>query len=508
MPNLKQERQTAEAAGAESHGIAKALLIPRKSVLPTTALILLSSLSAVQALVIIFVDLPREALGLLVMGFLLTSLFSGLPIAWVMGASAMLGLYKFGGWRVVESSFSDLIYDSTASWQLSVIPLFVVLGIALWRSGVTTLAFDAARLWMGRLPGGLAVATNASGAGLAAASGSTMGIAIALGRMAIPEMLKAGYHRGLATSVVAMSGTLGAMIPPSVLLVIYAGVVEVSVGKQLLAAIVPGISVAVLFCVYIMIRATLQPTWAPKGESQQVSVAAKLRSLVGVIPLAVVVLTVIGGMLSGVFTATEAAGAGAVAAMLVGIGTVIRNKGRGKEIRSFIVDVASETVSSTAAIFLVLIGVQLLSKVIALTRLTNVVSDFIIGLNLNMITLPLALMVLYLFLGMFLGPLEMILLTVPVLMGALTATGVDLIWFGVFLVVLCEVAIVSPPVGMLVFVVHKQAQKREVNLGQRISLTDVFKGVLPFIAVIVGFLIVTIFFPDIMLALPNGAPAP
>ncbi|MEV7649091.1 TRAP transporter large permease subunit [Arthrobacter sp. NPDC089319] len=464
---------------------------------------LCTALSLVIALAILYGGLDRTIVGLLVIALTITAMLAGVNIAVSMLGASILGLIELGGWRTVESTFSTSLFSAAASWQLSVIPLFVLMGIAMWRSGMTAHVYTAAHQWFGGLPGGLAIGTNFAGAGLAAASGSSVGISYALGRIAIPEMFRAGYSPALATGVVQMAGTLGQLIPPSVFLVIYAGVAQVPVGPQLLAAVVPGVAVAIGFALTVLVWVWIRPDAAPRGDRTGITWVTRMRSLSGVVPLAVVMIAVIGSLFAGLATPTEAGAVGAIAALVIGWLMLGRGRRGPRATWTFVRASLSDAAVSTASIFLLLIATVLLSRVVTLSQIGSAMSELVVNLNLDTTTFLLLLIVLYLILGLVLEPLALLLITMPVMAAPLAAMDVNLLWFGIFLVLLAEIAIVTPPVGMLSFIVHRLAQKREVNLGVRVKLTDVFRGAVPFIAMALLLVVILVFFPDIALWLPN-----
>lgn len=469
-------------------------------------MVLISAIAVALLISIMFVPMPRETLGVLILLAMLSLMAVGVPIAIAMLVPSVMGLLTLVGPSGAVLALQDTPFNAVASWSMSVIPAFVLLGVILWKSGLTQLVYDAARNWLGNVPGGLAIGTNFAGAGLASASGSTIGISYALGKIAIPEMLKAGYKPSISTATVAMAGTLGQIIPPSVLLVIYAGIVQTPVGPQLMAGIVPGAALALVFGLYIFIRASLDKTLAPKSNLQ-IPLKTKVLSLTGILPVVLVVIIVIGGMFSGFFTATEAAAVGALAAALVApvFAKGIRSpKAYGRFIRDSLV----ETVSNVAGLFLLLMAVTIMSKVLTLTRVTHQVTDLVLGMNLDRVGLLLILILFYLLLGMFLDPLAMMLITLPVLMVPLETLGVDLIWFGIFMIIMAEVAMVTPPVGILAFIVHNLAQDKKVNLGHEVPLIDVFRGLLGFVAVTLAFVVLIIFVPEIVTWLPGTMATP
>lgn len=454
------------------------------------------------ALVLVSTPVPRLWVGVLAFVLLLLLLLAKVPIGIGMMLAALPALWSFGGYAMVASTFGQLPYTAVASWQLSVIPLFVLMGVFLWKSGVTGYAYTAAHAWLGRLPGGLAVATNFAGAGLAACSGSTIGVAYGLGKMAIPEMIRAGYKPSLAGATVAAAGTLGQLIPPSVMLVVYAGIAQTPVGTQLLAALVPSLALAFCYGALIVCIGLVRPADAPRA-TESPSWSARFRSLIGVLPLVGIIVLVLGGMFGGVFTPTEAGAFGAIAAFCTALFALGRSRDGFRKVISFSVSSLTNTVTAVAAIFLLLIGINILNRVFTLSGIPQALTGFVVDLGLSPVAFLLVLTFVYLLLGMFLDPFAIILLTVPLLQAPLTAMGIDMLWFGVYLVVLVEIAVLTPPLGVLSFIVHRIMQSPEVNLGKRVTLTDVFMGVLPFVAVATAFVVVLIFVPDIALWLPS-----
>jgi tripartite ATP-independent transporter DctM subunit len=435
------------------------------------------ALSVVLVAALAVIPTDRVTSGLLILSLVITLTLIGLHTGVAIFLSSVLGLWKLGGMRILEGTLQEVPYAATANWGLSVVPMFIFMGIVMWRTGLTGTVFSTLKLWLGKTPGGLAVATNYSGAGLAAASGSTIGIAYALGRMAIPEMLRAGYKPSLATGVVTMAGTLGQLIPPSVLLVLYAGVAQTPVGPQLMAAIIPGIIVAFGYGTMIIVHAKLDPSIAPPVEQGPVDWNARFKSLLGLLPVVVVILVLIGGMFSGVFTPTEAGAFGALTAVLMGF--FFGEGGKGKVFWSRILHSLRDTVAAVAGIFLLLIAVNLLSRAITISGITRTLADWVVGLGLSPIMFLLVLIVFFLIVCMFMDELAVLMLAIPIMTPVLIAMNVDLLWFGVFTVMLLQLGLVTPPLGMLVLIVHRLAQDPEVNLGQKVTLGDVFRGSLP-----------------------------
>ncbi|WP_404434333.1 TRAP transporter large permease subunit [Microbacterium lacus] len=478
----------------------------------TIGLIVAAVVTILLAVYLFFVPSNKLIVGLVVILLMMSLMLFKIPIGIAMSAAGIFGLYVLVGPKAIAGTLQEVVFTSFASWSLSVIPMFVLMGVAMGKSGLMSGAYDTASKWFGRLPGGLAIATNFAGAGMATTSGSTIGITYAMGRVSIPEMIRAGYKPSLAMGATGVAGTLGQVIPPSVLLVIYAGVAETPVGPQLLAGLVPGLALAVLFVVVILLWAAFSPESAPRGASFPWKV--RLASLVNLVPVLLIVVVVLGGIYFGVFTATEAGAFGALITLVLGLGVVVarskRNIVRGelqvptrKVVRTFLSHSLMETVSAVAAIMLLLVGVNLLTRVTTLSGLAQWVADLVSDLGLSQLAFLLLLIPIYLILGFFLDTLAMMLLTIPVFMAPLIALDVNLIWFGVFLIILAEIDMIAPPLGILNFVVLALAQSSTKGMGLNLKITDVFKGVMPFIGACVLMLVILIFWPEIALWLPE-----
>lgn len=459
--------------------------------------------AALSILGMLSIDLSNQVIGVLIVVLSIVLLLLGVPVGIAMMGAALLGLYAIGGWRIVESTLTTVTFETTASWSYSVIPMFILMGTLLWKSGLTTTAFETARQWLGRTPGGLAIATNFAGAGLAASSGSTIGITYALGRVSIPEMIKSGYRPSLAAGTVAAAGTLGQIVPPSLLLVVYAGAASVPVGPQLLAGVVPGIILAVAFAIMIVVRSMIQPSLAPTVESVSITWGTRVRSIPGVLPILLVVLVVLGGLFLGVFTATEAGAFGVLTALVSGTIHTRRREGGWRAVGVMIKESAFGALVGTASVFLLLVGVAVLTRAIALSQIANTLAESILEIGLDRVSLLLILILVYLVLGMFMDTLAMMLLTIPLLLPPLEAIGVDPLWFGVFLVVMAEVGLLTPPLGILSFLVHRIASDPQVNQGRDIPITDVFRGVAWFAVTAMLVVVVLILVPDIVTWLPG-----
>lgn len=465
--------------------------------------ILPSILWAVGAVCLAGMFLVDEKLiiGILSLGVMLVFIALRFPVAIALLVPALLGLWAIKSLKTMTGAFLQLPYNSVASWSFSVVPMFIFIGLLLWRSGLTENLYRAGKHWLGWLPGGLAVGTNFAGAGLAAVSGSSVGTTYALTRIGVPEMLKAGYNKRVAIGSVIVAGLPGQLIPPSILLVIYAGIAEAPVGPQLLAGVGPGILVAVLFGISFAIVGLTRPSLVGRGRKlEEVTWGMRGRSILGTWPLVILIPIIFVGMFSGVFTATEAGAAAAVVSIVMVL-LWRRDKGAFGDIGN----AAVGTIASTGAIMFMLIGASALSRMLTLSGVSTELSDWIKSMDLGRIEFLLLMVLVYLVLGMFMEPLAMMLLTVPVLIPTLESLDISLLWFGVFVVFLGELAILTPPVGILAYIVHGIVQDKEVNLGQKITLRDVFASVGWTLPIAVVIILLIIFFPQIVLAIPELA---
>ena len=410
------------------------------------------------------------------------------PVALALGGVAVGGILFLRGPEAAMGVLTTQPYDFVAHWTLSAVPMFLLMGSVAYHSGLTQSLFGAARLWLSWMPGGLAVASTAACAGFAAASGSSVATASAMGRIAIPEMMRYKYDPGLAAGSVAAAGTLGSLIPPSILMVLYAIFAEVSVSQALMAGILPGLLSAMMFGLMIVARCKLNPALGPAVEDN-VTWRQRLAVLRQVWPLPALIAAVIGGMYSGVFTTTEAAAGGALMAFV--IAAVQRRL-------SFAVAKAAiiEALTGTAVVFFIAIGGVLLSRFMAFSGLPAFMGDVIDSLGVNQTLLIIVISVIFIFLGCFLDSIGLMLLTIPILLPMLEAVDTNMIWFGVLVIKYLEIGLVTPPLGMNVYVIKSV-------VGNTISLEAIFKGIAWFVVTDIVTLGLLIAFPAIALLLPS-----
>jgi tripartite ATP-independent transporter DctM subunit len=427
-------------------------------------------------------------LGLLSLPAVLVLLALRMPIGVALGAVSIVGIWHMRGLNVAFGMLKSTPYEFVASWSLSAIPMFLLMGALAHHSGITSSLFNAARLWLGGLPGGLAVATNFACAGFAAASGSSVATAAALGRIAIPEMLRQGYDKGLATAVVASAGTIGALIPPSILFVLFGIFAETSITKLLIAGIFPGLLTGAIYAVMIVIRCWLNPALAPRAEIAATR-REKLAALASIWPILVLVFGIIGGLLSGLVTPTEAGAFGASLAFVIALFQQQMNW-------RVIKDATFEAVTGTSRILFVAIGAVLLTKYMALAGVPGYLGSLIGDWSLNPLLLIIGLSFVYLLLGMFLDPIGIMLLTLPIFLPMFEALKFDLIWLGVIIVKYLEIGLLTPPVGFNVYVIKGV-------VGNAVPLETIFRGIGWFLACEIFIMALIIGFPQISLYLPN-----
>ncbi|MFO7856299.1 MAG: TRAP transporter large permease subunit [Paracoccaceae bacterium] len=410
------------------------------------------------------------------------------PIAFALGGVSFVGIWLVRSEGAAFGIMGSLPHDFASSWELSAVPMFLLMGAAAYQTGLTSSLYTAARLWLNELPGGLAVATNFTAAGFAAASGSSIATSAAVGRLAIPEMLKFGYDKALATGTVAASGTLGALIPPSIAFVIYGWFTEQSVGMLLIAGILPGLLTAALYTLMIVGRCMHRPELAPR-VALKVTMSEKLQALGRVWPMPLLVVGVIGSIYSGLATPTEAGAVGAAFAFIIG-------GAQGRLTREALTNSVGDALRTTSSLFFLAIGAVMLTRFLAMAGVPAFIAEVVSDLELGPVALVAALAVVYLVLGMFLDPIGVMLLTLPVFLPAFHALELDLIWIGVIVVKMIEVGLLTPPVGLNVYVVKGVA-------GDSVPLSTVFRGVGWFLACELVILILLIAFPAISLWLPG-----
>ena len=422
-------------------------------------------------------------LGVLVL-FLLLALRMHIGLA--------MALVGFGGYALVMgldpalSVMGMTPYSSGSNYMLSVIPLFVLMGQFAFVSGLSRDIYRTVYTWLGHLPGGLAIATVVGCAGFSSICGSSLATAATMGTVAMPEMAKFGYDKALSSGCVAAGGTLGILIPPSIGFVIYGLLVEESIGKLFMAGIVPGVLLALMFIATILVQCTRKPALGPRGPVY--SLNQRLRSLSGVWGILALFVLVIGGIYLGVFTPTEAAGVGAFGSFIIALLKRTLD-------RDTVVQCLMATGKTTAMIFLIIIGAELLSRFLAVCQLPMHLADLLSGLALSPYLILLAMLLLYLALGCVMDCFAIMILTTPILFPVIKSLGFDPIWYGVMMVIVLEMGLITPPVGMNVFVIG--------GVAPDIPMTTIFKGIWPFLIACCLTLILLTIFPQLATFIPS-----
>lgn len=424
-------------------------------------------------------------IGSVGIALLVLLVFLGVPVAYASAFTGIAGMMIIRNSTVAEGLAGIIPFANSAQYSLSVLPLFVAIGFLAMHAGITSSAYDAARKWVGRAPGGLATATIFASAGFAAVSGASTASTAVFTRLALPEMEKRGYDKAFAAGVIAVGGTLAALIPPSALLVIYGILVETSVAKLLLAGFLPGIMSIFVYLIVITVVVKLNPKLAPIEPS--VPMIEKIRALPQVMGVFSVVGVILLGIYLGWMTPTESAGV-ATAIILV---MALRKRMALREFGQGLLD----TVQTTAMIFMVIWGVMIFVRFLAFTGLPAAVTESVLGLDVPRWVILMCVIIMYLLLGMILDGLGMMLLTLPVVFPAMMGLGYDPVWFGILLIKLIEVGVVTPPVGLNCYVVN--------GIRPDIPLEKIFRGVTPFLIGEIFIIAVIVAFPDFILWLPN-----
>lgn len=428
----------------------------------------------------------RETIGVIGIVVMLILLALRMPIGIAMLLVGITGFAWLNGLPAALSSLGNAPYSYSTVYDLAVIPLFVLMGNCAAVSGMSRDLYAAAYAWLGHLRGGLASATIAACAGFAAVSGSSVASAVTMGRVCLPEMRRYKYDDRLATGTVAAGGTLGILIPPSTAFVIYAILTEQSIGRLLLAGFLPGLLLALLFIATIVIWTYWKPELGPPGE--RAGREERMRTLVQSGPMIAIVAISIGGIYVGAFTPGEAAAVGAFLAFALAFWR------RSISWNSFST-ILIETVKTTAFVFLILIGAFVFGPFLALSGLPELLAKSLIALELSRYFILAVLILIYIVLGMFLEGFSILVLTLAIVIPIVEALRFDLIWFGVIMVIVLEMGLISPPVGINVFVVK--------GLVPDTPIGDIFKGILPFWVAMAVCIVLLIVFPQIALIVPN-----
>jgi tripartite ATP-independent transporter DctM subunit len=426
--------------------------------------------------------------ALIGLGLMMALALLRIPIAVAMGLVGFLGVAYLRDWSFgpALAMVETKVYETGRNYTLSVIPLFILMGSLVTRAGMSQELFRAAYKCIGHLRGGLAMATVCACAGFGAICGSSIATAATMAKVAYPAMSRLGYSDRLSTGAIAAGGTLGIMIPPSTLMVIYGVLTETNIGKMFAAGILPGILGTVLLCIAVQWTVWTDPASGPRGD--RASWRERLLALKGVWTVVLLFVVVMGGIYGGVFTATEGAGFGAFGALCFALA-------RGALTWRTLLDSLVESARTTAMLFAILTGALMFAEFVNYTSMPDDLKNLITAFNLSPVMVLAAICAIYVVLGTAMEELSMILLTIPVFFPLIVHLGLDPIWFGVLIVVVVEIGLISPPVGMNLFVLNA--------LLPHVPTTTLFRGVLPFMVADVVRLAILIAFPVISLWLPS-----
>ncbi|MDX9752505.1 MAG: TRAP transporter large permease [bacterium] len=413
-------------------------------------------------------------------------LLSSMPVAFVMAAVGFLGFAAVVNPHAAASMITSEVYDTFGNYSLTVIPLFIFMGQISFHAGISRKLFNTAYKWIGFLPGGLAMATIGACTAFGAICGSGPATAATMTSVAIPEMRRYNYDMELASGSVAAGGSLGMLIPPSVVFIVYAILTEQSIGTLFIAGIVPGLLIALLFCVTIYLNCHRNPHLGPAGP--QFSWKERIVSLSGIAETVILFIMVMGGMFLGFFTPTEAAAVGAAGSLLI---VFFRGKLSWKVLNNSL----KETVRTSCMVVIIVAGALMFGRFLAITRIPFELATWLVNLSLPSVVIMTGIILFYLICGCFVDALALVLLTIPIFSPVVQTLGYDPIWFGVIIVVVTQMGVISPPVGVNVYVVS--------GIERDIPLQTVFKGTMPFLLTLIVAALILLTFPQITLFLPN-----
>jgi len=427
-------------------------------------------------------------IGTLSFAVLFVLLALTVPIGFAMGLAGLGGMGMIIGWSPALSLFGTTVYETSVTYDLSIVPLFVLMGSVASRSGLSKELYEAFNAWFGAFRGGLALATIGACGAFAAICGSSVATAATMSQVALPEMEKYKYADSLATGSVAAGGIIGILIPPSVVLVLYGILTETSIGDLFIAGMVPGVLTVIGFMLVISIVTRIWPELGAGGERK--SISEKIAALGKTWAILLLFLLVIGGIYFGIFTPTEAAGVGATFAFVI-------SAVRGRLTFQNTKEALMETVQTSAMIFAILIGALTLNNLMVFSGIAGALSSFVGGLNMSPTLVIAIILLMYLVMGAFLDALAMILLTVPIFFPIIISLGFDPVWFGVIVVMVVELGLITPPIGMNVFVIK--------GMAPHVKLTSIYAGVMPFVIAQIILIVAVFLLPDIALWLPETA---
>ncbi|MGI5971894.1 MAG: TRAP transporter large permease [Oscillospiraceae bacterium] len=427
-----------------------------------------------------------QIIGVIAIFVLLLLMTLRVPVAYAMMAVSLVGLAVIRGWNAGVQIVAMTLYDKFTSYSFSAIPMFILLGFLAYYAGILEVLFDTAKKWIGHIPGGLVIAGILGGAGFGAVCGSGNAASATLSRMIVPELIRNKTDKPLAYGAISSAGILAPLIPPSVIAMLIAVVLEVSIGKVLIGGLMPGLLLTLLFSIYIYVAVKLDPKKAPL--SQKSTWKERFVALPRNWDFAVIILIIIVGIYTGIFSATEA---GAVSSAAIIIILIIKRKFSLKLLWRSLKD----TMITTCSAFFIVGTAFTFGSFLTLTRIPNALVNWLVELSVPPLVIIFAIAIFFTIIGMFMDVMSVIYITVPILAPVVSALGYDLVWFAVLLLVLTAVAAISPPFGGSLFVM--KASIEESTMG------EIYKGAMPFFLVSLAAIVICILFPQFILVLPN-----
>lgn len=417
---------------------------------------------------------------------LIVLMFLRIPVGFVMAVVGILGFAQLVSWPAAFHLTARDFFSTFSTYNLTVVPLFVFMGQIAFHAGISGRLFNAAHKFVGHLPGGLAMATIGACAAFSAICGSTSATAATMASITLPEMKKYDYDPALATGVVAAGGSLGILIPPSTIFIIYGIMTGQSIGKLFMAGVLPGLLLTGLFILTIVLWTHVQPHIGPRGP--RASFRERLRSLSGLVETLILFILVMGGLFVGLFTPTEAAAIGALGTLIIAM------IGRNLTWKGFL-SALDDTTRISCMIFVIVAGATIFGHFLAVTGIPSGIGEWVSGLHLNRMLIMVLVLIVYIFLGCLMDSLAMIMLTIPVFFPVVTALGFDPVWFGVIIVLVAEMGVITPPVGINVYVV--------AGVARDVPLHLIFKGTAHLLAALIATAVLILVFPEIALFLPG-----
>ena len=424
--------------------------------------------------------------GLIGIGLLLVLFLLKMPVAFAMALVGFAGFAYLADPGPALSLLAQDIFETFSSYPLSVIPMFILMGTFAFASGISQRLFSTTYTWVGSLRGGLTVATVLACAGFAAICGSTAATAATMGKIALPEMRKYGYDNSLATGTIAASGALGILIPPSTILIVYGILTEESIGKLFVAGVIPGLLLSLFFVLTVMILCIRNPQLGPPGNPT--TWTQKIKALGGIIEAIILFVLTIGGLFLGWFSPTQAGAIGAGGALIIGL---VRRKLTWK----IFLDAGKDGLSTACMVLFIITGATIFGHFLAVSTIPFILADWIAGLPIPPLAVMGVMIFIYFLGGFFMDSMALVVVTVPIFFPVVMKLGFDPIWFGVIIVLVAEMGVITPPVGVNVFVIK--------GIAPDIPLHIIFKGIFPFLGALIILTILLMFFPQIATFLPS-----